>query len=84
MKKVTIKIYGKVQGVSFRYFAEEEANKLKIESSRRNEPDGSVYIEAHGPEQAIEQFIEWCRKGPSEAKVERIELEWGSVDNEKR
>ena len=72
--KREIRIYGRVQGVGFRYFAGKEARTLNIVAFPRNESDGSVYIEAEGDEASLEKFIEWCRKGPKEARVENVEV----------
>lgn len=75
-KKLIVRIYGRVQGVGFRYSAAEEAHKLKIKISARNEPDKSVFIEAEGEEQLLKNFLAWCEDGPQLAKVERVEHEW--------
>ena len=74
MSRVELKIYGCVQGVGFRYDARKKAEKLGVSCSPRNEPDKSLFIEAEGEPQALEQFIAWCRKGPWGAKVERVEV----------
>ncbi|MBU3924497.1 acylphosphatase, partial [Patescibacteria group bacterium] len=49
-KHLMIKIFGKVQGVSFRYYAREEALKLNLCGFVRNEFGGAVCIEAEGEE----------------------------------
>jgi acylphosphatase len=69
-----ITIYGRVQGVGFRYAACKEAEKLRISVSPRNEPDGSLRIEAVGDDAALQKFLAWCRKGPLLAHVERVEF----------
>jgi acylphosphatase len=46
-----------------------------------NLPDGSVYIEAEGPEYNVNQFIGWCRNGPSHAHVDKLEISDGEVKN---
>jgi len=74
IKLLSIKIYGKVQGVSFRYYAREQARLLGINGYIRNEKDGSVTIEAEGKENVLEQFLEWCKKGPETAHVEKTEF----------
>lgn len=77
MKKLAIRVYGRVQGVGFRYAAAGEARKLGVALGvARNEQDGSVYIEAEGEEPALQKFLAWCRRGPRLAKVERVESEW--------
>lgn len=72
MKHINLKIYGLVQGVFFRTSAKEEADKLNITGFVRNEPDGSVYIEAEGKEENLNEFIKWCNMGPSMAQVEKV------------
>lgn len=70
-----IRVFGRVQGVWFRASAKEEADKLGICGYVRNEPDGSVYIEAEGPDALLDAFIKWCGKGPELAKVKSLEVE---------
>jgi acylphosphatase len=41
----------------------------------RNRRDGSVELEAHGDEEALEALTAACRAGPPAARVERIEVE---------
>lgn len=73
MKYYTLKIYGKVQGVFFRVSTKEMADKLNIHGWVRNEPDGTVTIEAEGEENALEKFYAWLKKGPKGSRVEKIE-----------
>lgn len=75
-KRLTIKIYGFVQGIFFRYGAMVEAEKRGIKGFARNEDDGSVYVEAEGGEKELSLFLEWCRKGPPLAKVEKVDFEF--------
>ena len=35
----------------------------------RNEPDGSVLLHAEGDDDAVDALVEWCRSGPSTARV---------------
>ena len=76
MKRVNIKIYGDVQGVGFRDAIYWKARRLQVAGFVMNEPDGSVYAEAEGDEEALIKFVEWCKKGPSTAKVSKVETEW--------
>lgn len=64
-------VRGLVQGVFFRASTKECATSLKISGLVRNEPDGSVYIEAEGDEAALKQFIQWCHQGPAHAVVDK-------------
>lgn len=75
-KHLDVRIYGRVQGVGFRYGARERALKLKLAGFARNERDGSVYIEAEGGEEDLKKFLKWCGKGSWSAEVERMESAW--------
>ncbi|MBU1031463.1 acylphosphatase [Patescibacteria group bacterium] len=73
-KHLNIKISGLVQGIFFRASAKEQADRLEITGFAKNQPDGSVYIEAEGNEENLDKFIKWCHTGPSMAQVEKVEL----------
>ena len=77
IKRLIIKVFGRVQGVFFRYSAQEKIQELKIKGFARNEQNGSVYIEAAGEEEKLEEFVQWCRNGPPFAKVDRVEIQEG-------
>jgi acylphosphatase len=68
-KKVTIHISGRVQGVFFRASTKAKAEELGVFGYVQNESDGSVYIEAEGEENVLEDFIAWCKRGPELAQV---------------
>lgn len=74
IKHLSIKVYGKVQGVFFRATAKEEADKLGIKILAENKPDGSVYIDAEGEEKKLDEFVAWCHNGPNLAQVEKVEV----------
>lgn len=82
MKRITISVYGRVQGVFFRHTARARAEKLGLAGWVRNESDGSVRMTAEGQEPALERFLAWCRRGPPLARVERIEPEWQEATGE--
>lgn len=73
MKAVSLKIYGKVQGVFFRVHTKEKADELGLKGFVRNEPDGTVYTEAEGDANAIKTFVAWCHLGPKQANVTKVE-----------
>jgi acylphosphatase len=77
MEHWNIRIFGKVQGVFFRASTQERARALGLRGFVRNEPDGSVYIEAEGDAEALQQLADWCKQGPERARVERVETETG-------
>lgn len=79
MKHCTYHIYGRVQGVFFRQSSQKEAQKLGLVGYAHNEPDGSVLIEAEGSAEALAAFESWCRKGPANARVDRVEVQEEAV-----
>ncbi len=74
MKSCTIVVRGKVQGVYYRQTTREQALKLGLNGFVMNRDDGSVYLEAEGEEEALQQLADWCRKGPVLAKVTEVEF----------
>ena len=68
-----IRVYGRVQGVGFRWYTVREANRLGLAGWIRNRRDGSVEIHAEGEENAVLALQEWAGSGPG--RVERIETE---------
>lgn len=75
MKKIKMYVYGRVQGVGFRYMTKMVADQLKIAGIVQNEIDGSVYIEANGPQKEIDQFIQLVKASPSPSgRVDHVDL----------
>lgn len=72
-KALILKVYGRVQGVGFRYYAQKKAQELNLSGFVKNRPDGSVYIEVEGNSDKLEAFILWCEMGPSWARVSKVE-----------
>ena len=73
MKRLNIKVFGKVQGVFFRAFTKEKAELLGISGWVRNLPDGTVQIVAEGPEGKLEEFLGYVKQGPPLAVVTKVE-----------
>lgn len=72
-KSVRLYIKGSVQGVFFRRFVEDNANKLGIRGFIRNLEDGRVEIFIEGNLEEVKQMIELCKKGPPHAQVRSVE-----------
>jgi len=72
-----IQVYGRVQGVGFRYGAMQKAHQLGVTGYIHNKVNGSVYIEAEGEHEALASFLDWCKEGPSGARVQ--DVQWGEV-----
>lgn len=68
-------VRGRVQGVWFRGWTADQARALGLDGWVRNRRDGSVEILMAGPEDGVLAMIERCRRGPSAARVERVDAE---------
>ena len=64
MKAVQARVTGRVQGVSFRWYTQEQAQGLGVTGWVRNEPDGSVAAHVEGEPGAVDALVAWCRRGP--------------------
>ncbi len=82
-KLVKLIIRGKVHGVGFRFSCMEAAYRIGVTGFVKNKKDGTVYVEAEGPEENIEQFILWCHKGPTWARINKVEIETGELKDYK-
>ena len=65
-------VYGRVQGVGFRYFTWKEAERIGIKGTVRNCVDGRVEIVAEGNDDQLQDFYNWLKVGPRAASVERV------------
>ena len=68
-------ISGRVQGVGFRFFAEDQARAENIAGYVRNLPDGRVEALAEGEAESVERFERALHRGPRSAIIERVESE---------
>jgi acylphosphatase len=78
-RHLNIRISGKVQGVFFRASSKEIADSLGLFGFVQNEKDQSVYIEAEGDQEKLDQFVKWCRQGPPRAVVSNVNVADGTV-----
>ena len=67
-------IKGKVQGVFYRSSAKKMATKLGLVGWIKNTKDGNVESLVTGPSEAVDNFIIWCRQGPSNALVSEVNV----------
>ena len=80
-KRISLLITGKVQGVGYRYSVKLKAESMAIRGYVRNQPDGSVFVTVQGENTAVENFVKWCYKGPSAARVRGVEKIPGSIED---
>ncbi len=71
---VHVFVSGIVQGVYFRAHARDEALSLGLAGWVKNTDDGRVEIKAEGPREKTDDFILWCHKGPSGARVAGVDV----------
>jgi len=69
-----LEIFGRVQGVGFRYHFMEQAQGLGVTGWVRNRRGGSVEAVIAGTPEAVEAMLAWARRGPAAARVERIDV----------
>lgn len=64
-----------MQGVGFRYFAQDAARREGLHGYAANHDDGTVEVKAEGEIEALERFERALRQGPSRARVERVTID---------
>ncbi len=63
MRRVRMIVCGRVQGVGYRYYVKEQAQKLGIKGYVRNLPGGEVEVDAEGERSNLADFILDCKQG---------------------
>jgi|UniRef100_A0A7C4U133 acylphosphatase len=75
-------VYGVVQGVGFRYFVRHYALKLNLTGFVENMWDGSVHVVAEGDNHSLNKLLELLKRGPTSARVEKVEFKFTQYKNE--
>jgi acylphosphatase len=81
--RAEVTVRGDVQGVGFRYSARARASSVGLSGWVRNERDGSVRAVFEGPRDAVESLVGWCRRGPSGARVDDVQVDWEDPHGER-
>jgi acylphosphatase len=77
MAHLSAVVYGRVQGVFFRYFVQDAARRLSLTGYVRNLARGdAVEVQAEGKKQQLNILLEQLKVGPPGARVERVEIQW--------
>ena len=75
-------VSGRVQGVFFRVETRYEAMKRHVAGWVRNTSGGRVEAIFEGEREDVEKLIDFCRKGPSGARVTKIDVQWEEYSGE--
>jgi acylphosphatase len=67
-------VTGSVQGVFFRDTARRRAEAEGVAGWISNRSDGAVEAVFEGEPEAVEELVEFCRRGPSRAEVASVEV----------
>ena len=74
MKKATrLFISGTVQGIFFRKFVKEHADKNDVRGFVRNLEDGRIEIFLEGDQEKVTNMIAICKRGPAHSNLRKIE-----------
>ena len=75
MQRSHVVIYGFVQGIGFRFAVQRTASLRAVSGWVRNRPDGAVEAVFEGEPADVDALVDFCRRGPRGADVERVEVE---------
>lgn len=75
MRTVRIKIDGLVQGVLFRKFIKDEADKLGLKGHVRNLGTGEVEVVVEGKDEDIDVMADVCKKGAAHSTVKKVDIQ---------
>jgi acylphosphatase len=78
LKQVHMRVFGRVQGVYYRASAQREAKRLGLTGWVKNRKDLTVELMAEGEEAGIKDLIAWAQRGPSAARVDKVDVRWRS------
>ncbi len=74
-KAVKLIVQGTVQGVFFRNFCKEHANKLGLRGYVRNLENGDVELRLEGEAGKIEEMVKDVQAGPAHARIRNVTVE---------
>jgi len=81
MEQFQANIYGYVQGVCFRYYTQDRAEKLGLKGYVKNKMNGSVEVLAQGNKPELQQLLDCLHAGPSGASISEVEVKWSQTDD---
>jgi len=83
LARLSATIYGRVQGVYFRYFVRNVARNLSLKGYVRNlTSDDAVEVQAEGEKPQLDRLLEQLKTGPPGAQVKRVEVDWSDYSGQ--
>ena len=82
MRQIRMLVSGRVQGVFFRANTQKKAASLAVKGYAKNLDDGNVEIVAEGTEDALQQLLDFCRKGPPGSEVSNVSITYEDAAGE--
>lgn len=82
MVRAHVIVYGRVQGVSYRAYAQQQAVRLGLRGWIRNASNGTVEAVFEGTREPVESMVAWCHRGSPLAQVTKVAVEWEDPDGE--
>lgn len=80
---LSVTVYGRVQGVYFRYFVRTAAREMGLKGYVRNLASGdAVEIKAEGEKPQLDKLLEQLKAGPPGALVKNVEADWSDCTGE--
>lgn len=80
--RAEVLVGGRVQGVGYRASTLEMARRTGLRGWVRNLPSGEVRAVFEGPAAGVGEAVEWCRRGPPGARVDRCDVAWETACGE--
>jgi acylphosphatase len=81
MKALQMVVSGRVQGVFYRASTKAVADQLGVKGIIKNLADGTVYVEAEAEDWIMDDFVEWCKYGPDDARVDDVMINETELKN---
>ena len=82
LKQVHLVVRGRVQGVFYRASAQREAKRLGLTGWVKNRQDSAVEMCVEGEEDELKELIAWAHKGPTAARVDKVDVRWRGYTGE--
>ena len=81
-RRVEAIVFGYVQGVSFRYYTQREAERLQLTGWVANQYDGTVKVVAEGSQDSLQELASFLLRGSPAARVDHVKADWLDSTNE--